>query len=424
MSNDVIELSRPEDGQKPSLALHLLVKNGASVVGRLIDCVGPYIAEVVAVLNDCEDQTMEEIITAGCRHQVAMHFVEVRSGTHPDLYIHDVPSTYQIGKSLVGERYEGPFTGRAILADWAAARNEGWKKSTSDYRLMLDADDVVDDPQSLPGLCKLMVSRDLDAVASRYHYSHVASGASRADAFRERLCRSKPEIVWKGRVHEVFSGYDPAKVAHVDGNLVIRDLRDSQGAHIRIPGRNLKILYYWARVQNWQITPREMIYLAAESQVTMPRLAARLLEMYLEASTWNEEKAWAASMMGEICENEGHFHLAAGWYEKSLGYHPGVLSAMRLCRALFRQERWAEAVASYERGLANKSVVQLLDGGDAHEDATKILVAAALRRLGRYEEARKMCMEALAKFPSNAPLSELGAKLEADAKKARVPDVS
>jgi hypothetical protein len=433
MSDDVIKLARPGDlGRKPSLALHLLVKNGASVVGRLIDCVGPYVQDVVAVLNDCDDRTYEEVIAASRRHYVGTYFVRVRSTSHPELYIPDVPATYQNGRSLVGEMYEGPFTGCSILADWAAARNEGWQMSDCNFRLMLDADDVVDDPQCLPGLCQLMDGRgrasgsrasgSLDVLASRYHYSHVEGGASRADAFRERLVRNRPEITWKGRVHECLTGYDPARVAHVEGNLVVHDRRDSTGAGIRIPGRNLKILYYWARAQDWKITPREMIYLAAESRVVMPRLAARLIEMYLEASSWGEEKAWAASMMGEIHENEGQFQLAATWYERSLGYHPGVLSAMRLCRALFRQERWAEAVAAYERGLESRAVPQLLDGGEAHVDATKILVAAALRRLGRYEEARALCAEARAKFPQSAALSELNAKLEADAKKAGATD--
>jgi tetratricopeptide (TPR) repeat protein len=428
MSDDVIKLARPEDlGQKPSLALHLLVKNGASVVGRLVDCVGPYVQEVVTVLNDCDDGTYETIVAASQRHDVAASFVFVRSASHPELYVRDVPATYQDGRSLVGECYEGPFTGRPILADWAAARNEGWKAGVSDFRLMLDADDVVDDPQCLPGLCRLMDEWRLDVLASRYHYSHALGGASRADAFRERIARNLPgspsEIVWKGRVHECLSGYDPTRVAHVEGNLIVRDRRDSTGAGIRIPGRNLKILYYWARRQDWQITPREMIYLAAESRVAMPRLAAKLIEMYLESSRWYEECAWAASMMGEILENEGQFQLAATWYERSLGYHPGVLSAMRLCRALFRQDRWGEAVEAYERGLANKSVPQLLDSGEAHEDATKILVAAALRRLGRYEEARALCAEAREKFPGSAALAELGSKLEADARKVGGRDV-
>lgn len=417
--SDVIQLARPESfGKKPSLSLNLLVKNGASVVGRLIDCVGPYVQEVVAVLNDCDDGTREEIESACGRHDVAASFVPVRSSSHPELYVFDMPATYMNGRSLVGEFYEGPFTHRSILADWAAARNEGWQQSDTHFRLMLDADDVVDDPQSLPGLCRLMDERGLDVLASRYHYSHSGAGASRADAFRERIARNRPEIVWRGKVHECLAGYDPGRVAHVEGNMVVRDRRDSAGRDVRIPGRNLKILYYWARRQDWKIGPREMIYLAAESRVFMPRLAARLIEMYLEVSRWDEERAWAASMMGEILENEGQFQLACTWYERSLVYYPGVLSAMRLCRALFRLERWEEAVAAYERGLANKSVPQLLDGGEAHEDATKILVAAALRRLGRREEARALCAEAIEKFPRSAALAELGSKLDSDARKA------
>ncbi len=435
---DVIELTRSKDfGEKPSLSLHLLVKNGASVVGRLVDCVGPYVRQVVAVLNDCDDDTTWAIVEASRRHGMSAYLVGFDKHIHPESYILDVPETYEIGRALVGERYEGPFTGQPILADWSAARNQGWNFNhvsnlvmtgplgcpdevdhRPDFRLMLDADDVVDDPESLPGLCKMMNDCGLDVIASRYHYDHAAGGVSRADAFRERIARNRPEIVWGGKIHECLTGYDPSRVAHVEGNLVVRDRRDSSGEGIRIPGRNLKILYYWARRQDWEIKPREMIYLAAEAKIVMPRFAAQLLEMYLVSSRWDEERAWAASMMGEIFENEGHFHMAATWYEKSLGYHPGVLSAMRLARAHFRQERWDDAVAAYERGMSYANVPQLLDGGQLHVEATKILVATALRRIGRYAEATAMCAEVREKFPRSAALAELDATLRADARKA------
>ena len=67
----VVERPAPEErelalgvpGGRGPIALHLLVKNGESVVGRLVDCVGPHVSEVVAVLNDFlgEIATINEI---------------------------------------------------------------------------------------------------------------------------------------------------------------------------------------------------------------------------------------------------------------------------------------------------------------------------------------------------------------------------
>jgi len=409
MDNDQpCKLKRPEDlVERPTVSLHLLVKNGESVVGRLLDCVGPYVQEVVAVLNDTTDGTSSVLSGKCAEHGLLSTVVEVTRETNPELYVRDVPSTYQVGSPLVGESYEGPFTGKMILADWAAARNLGWGLATCDWRLFLDADDVVDDPRSIPGLCLELAARGVDVASSRYHYDRAPGGTSRADAFRERLARNDPAIVWQGAVHECLAGYDRSRVAHVEGSLVVRDLRDSRGGEVRIPGRNLKVLYHRARSTGWKLSPREMVYLAAESRTCMPRLAARLIETYLDASTWGEERAWACSMMGEVCENEENFALASSWYERSLREHPGVLAAFRLARSRFRQGLWAEAVLAYEVGLLNKAAPQHLDGGDVYEDATKIFVATCLLNLGRRAEAAEMVRQAREKFPRSAPLAEL-----------------
>ena len=154
-----------------------------------------------------------------------------------------------------------------------------------------------------------------------------------------------------------------------------------------------------------------MVYLAAESRVCMPRLAARLIEMYLDVSTWDQERAWASSMMGEVCENEQDFALASSWYERSLREHPGVLAAFRLARSRFRQGLWSEAVLAYEVGLRNKSVSQHLDGGEVYENATKVFVATCLHELGRHAEAAEVMRQAREKFPRSAALARLDGHL-------------
>ena len=407
-----IELARPEDlAVKPEIALHLMVKNGESVVGRLLDQVGPYLAEVVAVLNDCSDGTDARLRGKCAEHGLAYQGIEVSSRTHPDLYIVDVPETYQVGEPLCGELYEGPFVGRPILADWATARNVGWEKSRSAWKLHLDADDVVDDPHCLPGLCRVLEERGLHVASSRYHYDRARSGSWRADAFRERLARDVPGIRWRGVVHECLAGYAPGRVAHVEGNLVVRDLRDSRGTEIRIPGRNFKILYHRARRRGWSISPREMVYLGAEARHLMPTLAARLLERACETSSWAEERAWAASMRGELYEEDELFAQASAWYRQSLQLHPGALAAFRLARSSFRERRWQDVVDAYARGVKNARRPQLLDGGELYEAATKIFVAAALRELGRHAESAEMFRQAREAFPRNAALRELAGDL-------------
>jgi glycosyltransferase involved in cell wall biosynthesis len=403
-----IVLARPEElvGTRcPTVSLHLLVKNGESCVGRLLDNVGSYIHEVVAVVNDTTDGTVE-VLSEKCRqHDLALEIVLVTAESHPGFYILDVPETYLTGSPLCGELYEGPFTGKPLLANWAALRNLGWQRCRSEWRLLMDADDVLVDPESIPGLCLALEERGVEMATSRYQFGTTAGGKSRSDGFRERLAVNVPHIKWYGRVHEVLKGQ--ATTAHIEGNLRVIDKRDSSGKNLRPSGRAFKVLYHEARSRDWIVPPRTLIYLAREVMEEMPKLADAALDLYLKRADWKEERAWAYTMRGEICELSGDFEAASKLYQSSFGEHPGVKAAFRLCRSFFHGGKWQEAVDAYHLGVANKSFLQVIDSGPVFEDASKILVAAALRKLGRVAEALKFCEEALLAFPSNASLREL-----------------
>ena len=402
-----VTLRRPETfapGERPSVSLHLMVKNGESCVGRLLENIGPYIHEIVAVANDCTDRTIAilkeyaEFRGSG----FGLDIIEVTVANHPGLYIMDVPETYAVGKPLVNETFEGPFTGQPLLADWAAARNLGWARCTKDWILFLDADDVVQDPESIPGLCLALDAVGADLAATRYIYSVGLDGQSMADSFRERLCKNLPFISWCGVTHEVLRGQ--RKTAQIDGNLVVRDMKDSEGQGVRVPGRCLKVLYHVARANDWMVSPRTLIYLAMEARATMPDFAVAVLDLYLTMSLWPEERAWACCMMGEIHESRGEHPRASEWYEKALAEHPGSKAAFRLCRSRFHEQEWQKAIDAYQVGIENKAVLQIIDNGTGFESMSKILVTAALDKLDRRDEALAMCEEALKAYPQEPAL--------------------
>ena len=404
---DVV-LRRPEDfkpGERQQISLHLLVKNGESCIGRLLANVGPYIDEIVAIVNDTTDQTIPILRehAAARGPGFSLDIVEVTHETHPELYIMDVPEAYMVGRPLAGESYAGPFTGAPILADWAAIRNLGWRRCTKPWILFLDADDLVQDPESIPGLCASLLANGAELGCSRYVYSARDDGGSRSESFRERLAMNLPHIAWVGATHETLVGQQ--KTAHIDGNLIVHDMKDSQGKDIRIPGRCFKILYHQARANDWNVPARSLIYLAMESRTVNPDLASAVLDQYLEVSLWPEERAWACCLQGEIHEQREDYACSSEWYERALAEHPGSKSAFRLCRSRFHECRWQECVDAFRMGVENKAVLQLLDNGPVYESMSKILVAAALEKLGRLGEAVVMCREACEAFPHNSNLA-------------------
>jgi len=355
---------RREDG--PMICLHLMVKNGASVVGRLVDCVGPYVSSAAVVLNDCEDDTAQVLRRALNRHAVrAYDMVSVSSRYHPRLYILDVPETYRAGSPLCGEEMPNFHTGGPLLADWAAVRNRAWRDTGCDWKLFLDADDVVDDPECLPGLCASLDARGVEAASSLYYHHAARHGVA-----RERLTRNLDRIKWEGAVHERLVGYDPRRAAHVEGSLVVRDLGDSRGEGLRPPGRNLKVLYHRARTRGWDITPREKLYLAAEAARVMPGLSKYLAEeCYRESSSGPDNPveaaraAWAACTRAGVARAEGMLEEAVLWYLRSRTFLPSLAALEGLVLTYREMRRWREMLEVIDQHEREVGTPQLFDAG-------------------------------------------------------------
>ena len=189
----------------PTVSLHLLAKNAENVLGRLFDNILPYVQEVSIVLNDTTDASgtvisryMNKYPTVGFGVQL------VTSETHPLFYFWDVADSYDVGRPLAGERFEGPFTNAPLLCDWASVRNIGWDSDT-DWRLFLDADDVVTDPQKLPGLLKVLGDMHADLAATKYAFGFGGGGTVNSVSYRERLARNVPSIIWEGKTHEILA---------------------------------------------------------------------------------------------------------------------------------------------------------------------------------------------------------------------------
>jgi tetratricopeptide (TPR) repeat protein len=412
-SKDVV-LKRPENVTGQEVSLFVMAKNAESVIVRLLDNVGPYIQEVVMVLNDTSDKTAE-LVGAWCReHRKPFIYVEVKADTHPDLYIMDTKATYMVGRSLNGEEYAGPFTEVPILADWAEARNQGWGLCTLPWKLFLDADDYVLDPETIPGLCQALSDNGADMAATAYHFHSVGGNKeAHGKSFRERIARNTEGIRWVYPIHEVLNG--ASMICHVDGSLTVEDRRDNAGAGIRVPGRNFKILYHLARSNDWDVSARVLVYLIVElrHQISSnPKdlipFADALLELYMKRSEWVEERGWAYTLVAEIYERDENLERAKELYRKSLGEHMGAKTAFRLCRIHHKLKEWEDCIAAYLMGVDyQKNVRQVLDDGPLFVEMSKILVASAYHELGMYDEGLKVCDEALKIFPENDALLQL-----------------
>ena len=402
----------------PSLSLHVLAKNAESVLGRLLDNVGAYVQELRFVLNDTTDAS-EKVLrrwvetrgveTRGVETRkpgTSLHVDHVTSETHPHFYFMDLPDTYKDGRSLDGEVFNGPYTGRPLLADWAAARNVGWGSDAA-WRLFLDADDLVADPGKLPGLLKVLEEMRVDVAATKYVFGQGGSGVPNSVSYRERLARNVAGVTWEGRTHEVLVG--GLRRVLVEDCLSVTDMKDNWGYGVRVPGRCFKVLYHQARLAKWDVSPRHLAYLVQESRDMMSTawVVASLLPAYEAKSVMVEELAWVLSTVGELLEAREDYAGACALYERATRAYPSSKAAFRLCRARFMSGDFGGCLAAYELGVSYLSEPQVLDDGPVYADSSKILVAQAYCELGRGDEAKVLVEEVSRLFPSSAAVAAL-----------------
>lgn len=402
------------DEKVPTLSLHMIVKNAESVIDRTLKHVLPYLTEVHIVLNDTTDRT-RDVIEGMMKDWPAVSFEVqlVTAESHPLWYIKDVPETYASGKSLAGEEFEGPFTEQSVLCDWSSVRNFGWD-SSCDYRLQLDADDMLEDPAELPFALRALEHTGADLAASHYQIA----GTTRR-VYRERLARNTPIIRWDGKIHDTLVG--GLRRVLLEDLLTTVDKRDNKGTGIRVVARDFKVLYYLARQAEWKVSLRHLAYLIQEARHLMPLewVAGPLLGLYkrkfdaVGVPSGVEEKAWVHGMIGEVYEDKGDLYKADLYYRAALTAHPSQGLHWRLARALYRQERFGECLRSYDDGCLMAHVPPpVMDLSPVPDLGLLVLVSDSLSRTGQHQDGLKV-LKAVRAVVDSPSLQALEAEITA-----------
>lgn len=392
----ISDLVDPSDA--PSVSLHVIAKNAENVLRRLFDNIGPYVREWRILLNDTTDVSKRVVSAAAASYpKTEVYLREVTHESHPNFYMLDVAETYKQGRSLAGETFAGPCTNAPLLCDWAALRNLGWE-SKCDYRLFLDADDVVGDPQHLPALVKQLAADRVSLAATKYVYGRSENGVANSVTYRERLASSTAGTRWVGKTHESLVG--GLRNVLVEDSFIVTDMKDNWGRDVRVPGRCFKVLYRDACVAEWKVPARHLAYLVQESpgMMSVEWVTDSLLPYYLSVATEPEEKAWVLSTVGEQWEAKGAYANAAEHYTTAVEVHQSAKAAFRLCRVRFLQEEWGKCVEAYNLGTMYSGKFQMLDAGPVYALSSKILAAQAYDELGDRAKAKVLIDEAAGAF--------------------------
>ncbi len=160
-------------------------------------------------------------------------------------------NTKEIALSFGAKVYDFPW-----CDNFSAARNFALSKTTMDYWMWMDADDILPDAQ-LPDFLKLkeQLTDDTDIVMMKYETSFDEQGKPLFSFYRERILKKSRHYIWEGPVHEAITPF---------GNLLYSSIAiHHKKIHVKDSDRNLRIYEKWIK-SGHPLEARHQFYYARE----------------------------------------------------------------------------------------------------------------------------------------------------------------
>lgn len=392
-----VDLRDPADlapGEAPRTSLLVTSRGDADLAG-LLEVMRPHVDEVVVL--DVGDRGRGP--DPGDADDVSRGTLDLA----PDLHFEDTAETYRTGQSLCGEVPSWTCTGRSMVADWAAVKNQGWRRCSGEYRLHLDDDEVLARPEYVRSVCLALDQRKSD-VALMEHSEPACgpTGFTRTSSIVPRVGSSSPSVYFDGAVVPRLEG--GLQVSILPGLLAVGRARVRPDEDVVV----LKTAYARARRLGWDVPPSELLVMARRSAwLGGRRFAEAAVARYLDQSLFTEERAWACCIMGEVREEAGDLDAAAEWYGRGVAEHPGWKAPARLCRVRHLLGQHEACLEAHREVLENADHVHVVDDGPDDRDALLLLAATSLHALGRRAESALLMRLVREAHPESAAVARL-----------------
>ncbi len=289
-----------------SLSLCMIVKNEADVLGRALSDARVYADEIIVVDTGSTD-----------------------------------------GTKAVAREFTDKVYDFAWKDDFAAARNFAFSKATCEYRMWLDADDVVP-LRSARAIARLMKRTDgADVIMLPYVLGTDVGGKPAFSYFRERIVKNSPDYLFVGRVHEAIA---------LRGKVLQKNI---PVYHAKPPSRssgtrNLDI--YKKMLANGEaFSPRDRYYYARELYFNGDYVAASgEFERFIADPDGYSVNKTDACLLLSRCYREGGDRQAAylALFDSFLYGLPTGEIACEIALMYFADEKYALAAYWFERAAA------------------------------------------------------------------------
>lgn len=364
----------------------MIVRNVEHTIEAALRSIAEYCDEIVIVDTGSTDSS-KEVIRRVCPQARVIDF---SPEDRPQAFLLDAQETWN------GEM-PGKFTGKNMLADFSAARNLSFANCKSDYILWIDSDDVVVGAQHIGRILAVMERDNLNVGLLKYEYERDHRGNIACELLRERFIRRNAGIEWKQPIHECLS---PIINPRVFDGCVISHRRKDYDLKPEFEHRNLKVLYLWwnqFKDKPDQIDARMLFYLAMEERFVWPERAAEHFEIYCKKSGWDQERAVARLLQGEIYEAMGNYDQAFISYAQGAMEDPENPDPLfGVARIYYHRNDWQKCIDLSNMGFFLVEKPSTVKNALLHNPLDRhyrphIYLSVAYLKLGRAQEALTSC---------------------------------
>lgn len=188
--------------------------------------------------------------------------------------------------------------------DFSRARNFAFSKSSGDYNMWLDADDVLTEENRLKLLdLKNNIPAQTDVVMMPYCTAFDENGTPTFTFYRERIVKNDGRLLFSGRVHEVI--VPRGKVIYSDIAVYHKSIKQNYS--------NRNLLIYEKQIADGEsLTERDKFYYGRELYYHKKYDKCReILTDFLNGDGWIENKI-------EACKIIAYSYLADGETDKAV----------------------------------------------------------------------------------------------------------
>lgn len=236
------------------------------------------------------------------------------------------------------------------IDDFSAARNFAFSKSSTDFTMWLDADDVLkpEDAARLMGLRRTL--GQTDAYFMKYDYAQDEEGNSKCLFSRERIVRNTGEARWEAPAHEAMILPDHWRKDLRTG-VTVTHLRDPEDC-AKDAGRNLRILR--KAVLERPADTRLQFYLACElTDAGEHDEATMVFEDYLRKDDSHENRVHAHIRLAEAHHLSGRPEKAIETCLKGIQFdHRWAEFYVMIGRIHYERHEWKKAIFWLEQAAS------------------------------------------------------------------------